>query len=323
LFPPAGQSSKPRSAPSSPLISPSVSTDSTRADLSPSMRSSPRHRKQSTNGRDAGPPPSASTGSAAARPRPQSMFLNLNSPTAAAVKFPMVSPVDDNSTGLEVPSPEPRTQRTTRRTSISDMVQRYEAMSGSAAPSPASRQPVSAAQPGPAVSLSRSATTHVSPSPRRTQLGAVGLPGLAADPPKKPPTGLGASDKPRAEYASPVGLPGLAVERKPSASYGGRRSPTKFDASVGGGGSGGLDLPVRPVPRRSFSPPVGEEPQASSPERPYQGVGRLIDEWQRKTADAESPPSPASRRRGGGGGGMGATASPRRAGVVAGRGGQD
>lgn len=323
LFPPAGQSSKPRSASPSPLISPSISTDSTRPDphdLTPSYSRSPsRHRKQSTNGRDAGPPPSASTGSATTRPRPQSMFLN--SPTTAAVKFPVV---DSSSTSLEVPSPEPRSQRTMRRTSISNMVQRYEAMSGSAAPSPVSRPPNSPAQP--AVPLTRSQTTHVSPSSRRGHLGAVGLPGLATDPSKKPATG-GASDKLRAEHASPVGLPGLAAEGKQPPSYSGRRSPMKSDAT---GGVGGLDVPVKPIPRRAVSPvnpPAGEEAQPpASPERPYQGVGRLIDEWQRKTADADVPRSPVSRRRGGGGGdgaGTGATASPRRAGVIAGRGAQD
>jgi AP2-associated kinase len=242
------------------------------------------------------------------------------------VKFPVV---DSSSSSLEVPSPEPRSQRTTRRTSISNMVQRYEAMSGSAAPSPVSRPPNSPAQP--AVSLTRSHTTHVSPSSRRGHLGAVGLPGLATDPSKKPPTG-GASDKLRAEHASPVGLPGLAAEGKPPPSFSGRRSPMKFDATGGAGGSGagGLDVPVKPIPRRAISPvnPAaqgGEEAQPPpSPERPYQGVGRLIDEWQRKTADAEVPRSPVSRRRGGGGGaGTGATASPRRAGVIAGRGTQD
>ena len=336
LFPPTGQSSKPRSAsPSpliSPLISPSISNDSTRLDLSTSTQSSSRHRKQSTNGRDAGPPPSTSAGSAIARPRPQSMFLN--SPTTAAVKFPMASQVDSSSASLDVPSPDPRSRRTARRTSISDMVQRYEAMgSGSGAPSPVSRQPTSSAPTG--VSLARSATTHVSPSPRRGHLSAVGLPGLATDPSKKPPpTGLGVSDnKPRAERASPVGLPGLAMERKPSASYGsGRRSPAKQPDVATTGGGGGLDIPVRPVTIRSVSPvntPAGEEASTTATtEKPYQGVGRLIDQWQRKTADAEAPRSPVSRRKGGGGGGeggegTGATASPRRAGVIAGRGAQD
>ncbi|KAI0003846.1 hypothetical protein BJV74DRAFT_812022 [Russula compacta] len=332
LFPPAGQSSKPPSASPSPLISPSISTDSTKHDPSSPTRSSPRHRKQSTNGRDAGPPLSASAGTATARPRPQSMFLN--SPTAAAVKFPVPSPLDSSSASLDVPSPDARSHRTKRRTSISDMVQRYEAMGGgSANASPVSRQPNSSTQPG--ASLSRSATSHVSSSSsRRSHFGAVGLPGLATEPSsssKKPPTGLGASDKPRAEHAAPVGLPGLAVERKLSASYGsGRRSPVKLDATGGGGsggGGGGLDAPVRPIPRRSFSPvppaAAGDETQPPSPEKPYQGVGRLIDQWQRKTADTEGPRSPVSRRKGGGSTGTGATASPRRAGVVAGRGAQD
>ena len=367
LFPPAGQSPKPRPVSPAPLISPSISTDSIFAkhDLSFTARNSPRHRKQSTNGRDAGPPPSTSAGTATARPRPQSMFLN--SPTTAAVKFPIPSPVDGGSTILDVPSPDTRSQRM-RRTSISDMVQRFEAMGtgGSAAPSPASRQPSSSTQPGASSlarsttthvsppsgsaapgpvsrqpntsaqlgvsSLSRSATTHVPPPSRRNQLGAVGLPGLATDSSKKPLAGIGNLDKPRAEHASPIGLPGLAVEKKSSASYGERRSPIKTSATggVGGGtsgGEGGLDAPVRPIPKRSFSPAppaTSDDVQSPVPEKPYQGVGRLIDEWQRKTADAgDTPRSPASRRRGGGGAGTGATASPRRAGVIAGRGTQD
>ena len=332
LFPPTDQPPKPRSASPQPLISSSISTDSTKREQPSPTRPSPRHRKQSTNGRDAGPSPSVSAGTATARPRPQSMFLN--SPSTAAVKFPIPSPVDSSSsTSLGIPAPDARAQRTVRRTSISDMVQRYEAMGGNAAapstPTATTRQPASAdspAPPGPGASLTRSATTHVSPTPRRGYLGgAVGLPGLSTESSKKLPTGLGVSDRPRAEYASPVGLPGLAVERKTSASYGaGRRSPTKIDFTSAGGG---LDAPARPVPRRSPSPAipvVGDEAQSPSPDRPYQGVGRLIDQWQRKTADTtEVPRSPVSRRRGGAVAGTGATASPRRAGVVAGRGTQD
>ncbi|KAF8274275.1 hypothetical protein EI94DRAFT_1714018 [Lactarius quietus] len=319
LFPPVDQLPKPRSASPQPLTSPSISTDSTKREQPSPTRPSPRHRKQSTNGRDAGPPPSTSAGTATARPRPQSMFLN--SPTTAAVKFPVVSPGDSSSTGLA---------RTVRRTSISDMVQRYEAMGGNAPPSTSTptRQPTSAiespAPPGPGASLSRSATTHVSPTPRRGFGGAVGLPGLSTEPSKKLVTGLGVSDRPRVEHASPIGLPGLAVERKPSVSYGaGRRSPTKIDFTS----SGGLDAPARPIPRRSPSPAIpvaSDEPPPPSPEKPYQGVGRLIDQWQRKTADADVPRSPVSRRRGGSvAAGTGATASPRRTGVVAGRGTQD
>ena len=316
LFPPAGHLPRPRSTSPQPLISPSISTDSTKGDLFSSARRSPRHRKQSTNSRDAGPLPSASTGTPTARPRPQSMFLS--SPISTPVKFPLPSPADSSSASLDVPTPDARARRTTRRTSITDMVQRFEAMGGTVAASPAARSP---AQPGP--SLSRSATTHVSAPSRRGHLGAVGLPGLA-DPLRKLPTGSGVSDRPRAEFASPVGLPGLAMEREPSvsASYGGRRSPTKPDTASGGG----LEAPARPVQRRSPSPALpaaGDDSQPPSPEKPYQGVGRLIDEWQRKTADADGPRSPVSRRRGGGMAGTGASASPRRAGVLAGRGGQD
>lgn len=37
--------------------------------------------------------------------------------------------------------------------------------------------------------------------------------------------------------------------------------------------------------------------RSASPERPYKGVGKLIDQWQRKAADADpvAPPSPSKR----------------------------
>jgi len=36
-------------------------------------------------------------------------------------------------------------------------------------------------------------------------------------------------------------------------------------------------------------PPTKSEDRSSSPERPYQGVGKLIDQWQKKTeADSHS-----------------------------------
>ncbi|KAH9962736.1 hypothetical protein BGW80DRAFT_1354206 [Lactifluus volemus] len=335
LFPSADYSPRPRPTSPQPQTSPLIPIDSAKGDLFSSTRRSPRHRKLSTNSRDAGPSPSASAGPATARARPQSMFLN-SSTASAAIKFPAASPVDGDSSGLDVPEPDARAQRSTRRTSISDMVQRYEAMGVTPTASPATRLLNSpAAQSG--TTLSRSVTTHVpSPSRRGHIGGAVGLPGLA-DPLRKLPTGIGVSDRPRAELASPspVGLPGLAVERKPDvSSYLGRRSPTKLDTSLGGGSSSGggafglgLEAPVvRPVQRRSPSPAppaAGDDSQPPSPEKPYQGVGRLIDEWQRKTTDAEAPRSPVSRRRGGGIVGTNVSASPRRAGLLAGRGVHD
>ncbi len=61
------------------------------------------------------------------------------------------------------------------------------------------------------------------------------------------------------------------------------------------------------VPRGSpRKPPISlpvdtDEPQSSSPEAPYQGVGRLIDQWQKKSKSAEadqSRPVPPGKRGG-------------------------
>jgi len=59
-----------------------------------------------------------------------------------------------------------------------------------------------------------------------------------------------------------------------------------------------LQMPMRLSPEPK---PVLAEPQpvrSPSPDRPYQGVGRLIDQWQKK-AEAGTPKSPVVNRRGG------------------------
>jgi len=55
--------------------------------------------------------------------------------------------------------------------------------------------------------------------------------------------------------------------------------------------------------------PTADEP--SPPERPYQGVGKLIDQWQRKTAESDATHAPVGGKRGGAGSGF-----VKRAGVV-------
>jgi len=52
-----------------------------------------------------------------------------------------------------------------------------------------------------------------------------------------------------------------------------------------------------PVRKQTVSSEDTSQPPAS-PDKPYQGVGKLIDQWQRKTADA-GPERTASPRRGG------------------------
>jgi AP2-associated kinase len=45
-------------------------------------------------------------------------------------------------------------------------------------------------------------------------------------------------------------------------------------------------------------PPTRSEDRSTSPERPYQGVGKLIDQWQKKTAEADSQTTFAGKRGG-------------------------
>jgi AP2-associated kinase len=59
----------------------------------------------------------------------------------------------------------------------------------------------------------------------------------------------------------------------------------------------------------SVSPPNESDDRSPSPERPYQGVGKLIDQWQRKSAEAEASRNAILSKRA-------SLASPKRAGLV-------
>jgi len=100
------------------------------------------------------------------------------------------------------------------------------------------------------------------------------------------------------------------------------RTPLSFSTGTGsftGTGSGGMRKPslerrmtldVEDVASQHQDPPPHVQPQAQieepAPERPYQGVGRLIDQWQKKSEEAtrdHAGPAPAFGARGRGGGG--------------------
>ncbi|KAJ7194670.1 hypothetical protein GGX14DRAFT_678190 [Mycena pura] len=262
------------------------SSDSVSSTLSP-----PNSEKQLSSGPRKSP---ATTAPPSPRSRPQSMFI-FPSGRAETVPSSTLSPPED---------PKPRVHR--RRTSISDMVLRYEAIGGSkspASPNPPNAPPLTVASKSltsaaPRVenewfsSVSSQGTTHSSSSGiNGRQSGATPLPvgdpskGVSL-PPRVSPTDLPRTSKPQ-ESATASPAPVLARVRLKSIDLGGTTS--------------------QPPSRK----PTADE-RSPSPERPYQGVGKLIDQWQRKTAESDATHAPVGGKRGGAGSGFVA----KRAGVV-------
>lgn len=268
----------------------------------------------------AGVPPSPSPKSA--RARPQSMFIFPSRSTDA---------LSQPSATLLPPPEEPR-PRSSRRTSISDMVQHYEAIQANArvsgnavSPSPVSLKP-----------LPSSARDHLQDSgPRSNKPSldkiAVALPGLGA-----PSTIVGDPVKRRTSLTVPSTRTALSSQRTSPVSPAVSKVTEKTDA----------DAEVENVPPRTrnisvlrsepiklpavsarkptltmeeltkqsqLEPPVSTSnpgaDRSPSPERPYQGVGKLIDQWQRKSAEAEASRNAILNKRAN-------LAPPKRAGLV-------
>ncbi|KAG8219604.1 hypothetical protein J3R82DRAFT_557 [Butyriboletus roseoflavus] len=236
------------------------------------------------------------TPAAASRGRPQSLFVFPVSKSLSDGKLD--TPVTPS--GLSVPQDGSRVGRT-RRPSITDIVQRYEAIGKVASPGPpplsksSIASGVTSSTTGRALqpSLHSPATSKFSPSrvaPTSDDLS------LAADPDKRQlptnpkPNYTGPTDKSTDMSRSQSSVSGL-----PTAS-----SSKPFSLSSSQGGIDGLP---------SASPPPEGDPRPPSPEKPYQGVGKLIDQWQRKSEEASRGPAPrrgfTAKRAGLVGGGVG------------------
>lgn len=299
--------SNPRAAsPQSASSSPTRPSRSSRPHRTPS-----HHQKQSSNMSKPGAahtqtPPSGRT-------RPSSMYV-----------FPVANSKSDSSAALPssgLSSPEEPASRRTRRTSISDMVQRYEAIGGSPKGSGPAPPPTTIQKPATlkvATLTTSSGTSGTNVRPLRMSQGNSPIAsrgnaraGSALPIPDGVPAGTSSHSRTR---TSPTGI---ARTRTPSAGYRDSiwtrevenpnsvpprwSSPEKLAAvldetSVSDRQNSQFSFPTRKPPT---PPPTAEEPQRSpSPDRPYQGVGKLIDQWQRKTAETEADPNPGPRRAG-------------------------
>ncbi|OJA10310.1 hypothetical protein AZE42_05194, partial [Rhizopogon vesiculosus] len=305
--------------PVSPRMQPSEPSPSQRRSPSRSPKrvsALPQKQASGTN-----TPASGAAFASSSRMRPQSMFAFPVAKTSSDGK--MNTPSTTTTTpSLSVPEDNPRKQGT-RRTSISDMVQRYEAIggkskgSGSGTPviapkSAGLKMPASSAASGGAVDIA--STSPSSPlvskfTASRITASATEDSGPGTEAGKSRPSAIDLAratligqDQNKADVSKtriPVaGLPSTSSRLMPG-------SPA--------GRAGPLDgLPASP----SFSPAiptVSPEERSPSPDKPFQGVGKLIDQWQRKT-EAESSRTHIPRR---------GSYAQKRAGLVSGGMGKD
>jgi len=209
------------------------------------------------------------------------------------------------------PPEEPKSR--TRRTSISDMVQRYEAIGNpgkAPAASPGSlpvQKPFSARDKLPTNAINRTVpfearrgvSNHSLDSPNeggdseknRNMFNVVPQPLEQAPVPSRRP-----SPTRRPESRTAKVEDHIPRSHKPS---------FKLETPKA---SGNILKPAIAAEEKTTQEP---ERRSSSPERQYQGVGRLIDQWQRKTADVEAGRPAVGNKR--------PSLAPKRAGLVNGK----
>ncbi|KAG9314151.1 hypothetical protein JVU11DRAFT_4937 [Chiua virens] len=261
---------------------------------SPNRRSPNSHMKQMS----AVNSPS-STPATASRGRPQSLLV-----------FPMSKSTSDGRSdvpvtpsGLSVPQDGSRAGGS-RRPSITDMVQRYETI-GKVAPSPGHLPlPKSAMTPGVSPVITGRASQQSLHSPKASRFSPSRV-----TPTQDEDSAVDTDERQLFISSRPshAGLTDKAAEasRNQSSVSGLPTSSSSKLLSHNPSSQGGIDgLPSMTL-AATVSAPSGR--RSPSPEKPYQGVGKLIDQWQRKSEEVSRNPAPS--RRG---------FTPKRAGLVGG-----
>jgi len=288
------ESKQPNSRPSSRLGGSPSRTSPIRSS-SPARRASPLSNQvlaEQSMARSRTPPFSSPT-DRLERPRPQSMFLF--SPSKPSAEPSILTPPE-----------EPRQARATRRGSISDMVNLYENLSSvkkNNEPPPIAQKPLGLKPKTPSPVLTR--FPPVSPSGVSfipTQMILPPEPSPKLKPRRSPTAGSLASITDSNDSSSePAKTRSQFVSRVP------RRqsiSPNKrTPAATSRPAVAAMPAPVKPAKPVALSIHASASVRPSSPvkadgdpmedastpspfERPYQGVSRLIDQWQRKTEEA-------------------------------------
>lgn len=216
--------------------------------------------------------PSAVSSPTSARSRPQSMFIFPSKSTDAS---PIPSP------GL-LPPEEPKARTNVRRSSISDMVQRYEAIGTRSGPAP---------PPKPSTLTAPNGRLRTSPAPsqvfgsdsKSSQVNGGSTSSLTL-----PDDDISSASKPSSRTSPSSPLPETTRAEGKEGTTRSRRTSLKPESSTFS-------------PKKSATEDASTrlpEPRSPSPERPYQGVGKLIDQWQRKV-EADSAKSVVVPKRGG------------------------
>ncbi|KAL1951708.1 hypothetical protein VTO73DRAFT_857 [Trametes versicolor] len=328
---------KPRSASPQPLQT-AASGQSSRQMPSPTKHVKQPSSNAASRRLPVPPSPSPSVDSsttATGRSRPASMFI---SPVTASKSTPgeLASSSEAASTFAQQalsPPDTPRSRRTGRRSSISDMVLRYEAIG--AKPKTQAVAPSAPAKPAgltlkthqsTSSAASMSTTSDMSPSAAATRFpnlspatspvltkANLAVPdstagGFARDFAKHrtSPTGLPARSSPVGRLETPYGnafgsnntgtsINGLPTRRSPLPQEPVREPQPTRAATMG-------DMVPPPSPRMERKMSVqGENVTGSglpvrspSPEKPFQGVSKLIDRWNR-AVDETNPAAPRGR----------------------------
>ncbi|EMD42252.1 hypothetical protein CERSUDRAFT_110779 [Gelatoporia subvermispora B] len=244
---------------------------------------------------------SATPAPASGRARPQSMFL---APVSVAKSL---SAEDRLSPALRRDSlaPAPANPRhTPRRSSISDMVQRYEAIGakGPGSGPPPSAPPVASK---PAALKLKQANGSAEGSLASPSSAATRFPRLSpSSSPVSSRTSLEVPESPRktgwttSDSAKERLVSRTSVTQKPVAAANGvnglpaRRTPSPLARSITDDRTTtAVEHSVSPFPERRGAaptePPTSPGVRSPSPERPFQGVSKLIDRWNRAVDDTE------------------------------------
>lgn len=293
---------KPSLRPESPQPLVDLSVPSRASNMGPPPSPHKRQPSATPSGSRMQATPTAAASPMSGRSRPQSMFITSPSKSNYLPQAgPSPSPAPSTANALS-PPPDPR-PRAGRRSSISDMVQHYEAIQSSKpAPAPGPTSPI---KPTPLNLRSKSSTAGD---------GSLASPAAAAarfprlSPSSSPvlskaslavPDDAGQGRAERDSGRRSPGFAGLPSRMSPVPRMGdmnglpGRRSPLQV-ARETPAREREQEFPSSPAPgsfptRKPALPPTAsvaerderEPVRSPSPERPYQGVSRLIDRWQK------------------------------------------
>ncbi|KAF8808057.1 hypothetical protein BYT27DRAFT_7166536 [Phlegmacium glaucopus] len=315
--------------PTKPHMDHKTPSPTTKPLVSPIRRSPQPHRSSSQVSKSQ-LPLKANKSPTSGRSRPQSMFI-----------FPSKSVDSPSIPSPGLVPPEGSRPRAVRRTSISDIVERYEAIGGTAKlagpPSPLPKPVTTKAMSNPVESRriqkpsmsSGSSNVLLSKASMSSDSShsSMGDPSKSQSVSKEPPRQtVGLSRTPTKSRKSLALEKGELIHTQTVDNSTPRprrisRKAEPFEPVAPKSAKAPFEAEIF-TPTTSLRKPTlfgtdlstsKSEDRSPSPERPYQGVGKLIDQWQKKSAEADSQPIFAGKRAG---------FVPKRVGIVHGDDGQ-